>query len=1209
MSILKKYFLFFLLLNLVCLTKNDKINLNKEENNIYAEIRNFLNLLKSNPNNILNKEYMNDTITNFAEKYNITFINPMIDDLLFNESKTFVNDTFDVVKNNISDINVLDYIINILDYLEVNKNINMSIVFYELHNFVNYPGMDKVLSYFREYSNVTYGLFEKIISFSKYSDLYFSIDVNFMKYSDILQKFFYDFLRYYNDTYKLAELVAKFFNDNYDKDHFTFELFINLDLPQLKLLSKLIHFSSHIFEAIKEAFFEDYSTAVILFEPLFWLKETIIIYLNLIKNWGDEKYFFNYLPEAIRIIKEAEKFSKDLSFLLNYMSYDRIKEAIIRNSSVEDYLNLVTGNLMKKAESFFMEEGLLKNDFSEDCKYLINNVYFSNYTYTTAFFLKKVFIDSTKNKNDFLTYENCIEKKDFPEIKDLNFTVKPIFVIGIVDDIKNKNKFKNSLLNEKYNYISSLCFPYGLYKEDNKEMCSTEDYNKLIKATLRFVSDMNTSEINTFNIKDNKFLPREYFYCILSIILILSPLIIRIFIFLYKIIQSKRYENENKLINVQENSSTNSKKAKLISEKYNPPNWYKYLFSYFNIKKNLMELFNFNSNETHFNNFNGITYIKGILGISMFLYILGLIFLILFNFPIKITSQFSLYNTIANPFYIFIFLAVRYFSRMIFSCSGYILSFKFISFIEQEQKNYFFKFLFRQSYKYILLILVALFMRYSLYYIDTIISGKRHPLMEIYRYNLKNNDKYFFGGLFSFLLFSEGNNEFKKRQNLIQYFYLPLNEMFLFIFGILLLSIGYKYKLRIDYIIIILGIILYIIKIIIGFNYYYNKDYFPTLYFYLYNYGELMLNPLFNLPYYLIGMYFGLINFAIQKGIALYKMDSSDSYSLIEMIEKHKDKYDEESYIKNNDDNDNTNIVNNIEFDKLNLDSESQGRRSFDNSSSKSVEEESELNNSYKLKRKKKKVSKPKKKSNESYQTREKNINNENSERKGELNEKIKEMPFLISPLKFLNFHRRINRKNILRIGYLLIFFIILFISLFHITIILRIRREKQGKNIEIYSLEDMISNNSLNIFYFFDIEIIIFLFNYAAFIIYSIVDNSSDMIDFINNRYWSFFSKCYFSFTVISTPIIIYIFYQSESAVGLSIGNIFLYFSIDIFFILLGAILFYSCFEFPFKKIFKTYFIKEEIINIEYEEEKEENINEQEIDQDDDQDLISALN
>jgi len=28
-----------------------------------------------------------------------------------------------------------------------------------------------------------------------------------------------------------------------------------------------------------------------------------------------------------------------------------------------------------------------------------------------------------------------------------------------------------------------------------------------------------------------------------------------------------------------------------------------------------------------------------------------------------------------------------------------------------------------------------------------------------------------------------------------------------------------------------------------------------------------MLNPLFNLPYYLMGMYFGLINYSVQKGI------------------------------------------------------------------------------------------------------------------------------------------------------------------------------------------------------------------------------------------------------------------------------------------------------------------------------------------------------
>ena len=35
-----------------------------------------------------------------------------------------------------------------------------------------------------------------------------------------------------------------------------------------------------------------------------------------------------------------------------------------------------------------------------------------------------------------------------------------------------------------------------------------------------------------------------------------------------------------------------------------------------------------------------------------------------------------------------------------------------------------------------------------------------------------------------------------------------------------------------------------------------------------------MLNPIYNLPSYLIGMFFGLINYSIQKGINLYGVDA-----------------------------------------------------------------------------------------------------------------------------------------------------------------------------------------------------------------------------------------------------------------------------------------------------------------------------------------------
>ena len=153
---------------------------------------------------------------------------------------------------------------------------------------------------------------------------------------------------------------------------------------------------------------------------------------------------------------------------------------------------------MKKISNYLTEELFVKKYFSPDCEYLIKNIFFSNFTETTLFFIKKLLIDSTNNKNDFLTYENCLEDKNFWELENLNFTVKPIFVIGIIDDINNKNKFKNSILNEKYNYLNSFCLPYGLYKNEKyitKSMCTAEDYNKIISF------EKNISYIKTIFIK------------------------------------------------------------------------------------------------------------------------------------------------------------------------------------------------------------------------------------------------------------------------------------------------------------------------------------------------------------------------------------------------------------------------------------------------------------------------------------------------------------------------------------------------------------------------------------------------------------------------------------------------------------------------------------------------------------------------------------
>ena len=76
-------------------------------------------------------------------------------------------------------------------------------------------------------------------------------------------------------------------------------------------------------------------------------------------------------------------------------------------------------------------------------------------------------------------------------------------------------------------------------------------------------------------------------------------------------------------------------------------------------------------------------------------------------------------------------------------------------------------------------------------------------MMEILKYNLEKYHESYFKNFFTFLLaYIGGDSSFEKKQNIIQYFYMPLNEIFLFLLSVIFISLGYKYKLRNDIIII-----------------------------------------------------------------------------------------------------------------------------------------------------------------------------------------------------------------------------------------------------------------------------------------------------------------------------------------------------------------------------------------------------------------------
>ena len=52
----------------------------------------------------------------------------------------------------------------------------------------------------------------------------------------------------------------------------------------------------------------------------------------------------------------------------------------------------------------------------------------------------------SKNKNDFLTYENCLAEENFKFKNSIYGNVTPVFLIGIINDFETQKKFKKSYL-------------------------------------------------------------------------------------------------------------------------------------------------------------------------------------------------------------------------------------------------------------------------------------------------------------------------------------------------------------------------------------------------------------------------------------------------------------------------------------------------------------------------------------------------------------------------------------------------------------------------------------------------------------------------------------------------------------------------------------------------------------------------------------------
>ena len=925
-----------------------------------------------------------------------------------------------------------------------------------------------------------------------------------------------------------------------------------------------------------------------------FIKNRLKIFLENLVNFLDIEGPYNGYTD-----EEKEDFKKVLFLFIN-TTYDQIELL----------------NLSKSCNKLF--------------EHTFNNTIDSNKPYQLRRkFLNEIILNLIVNKNDFLGFNKCIQDSELiSEFAEDNKSlgINPIFYFAFVKDLKKNIEFKSSTSIEKYFYTIGLCLLNSdknkAFQDGEVKYCDEEDYIKLIQFLLSLTSYIGDVELEVFNLrdKDDYFPNKEILKHFIPLFILLIPFSIKIFLFsCKKIIIKKRKKGSiiNRLTGESTPDSESEEDNDLQRNSYDStldkkededfliitPTWYKLLENIFNLCKNGKELFNLS--DKNFNNNLGLSYTNALIGINMFLTVIGQTYFVLFNLPIKDFGIWSFYNTIYFPLYIFIFIGLRYSPRVIFSCSGYTLSYKYLSFIAKKPGYYFGKFILLLNYKYFLLVIIILFTKYSLYHLQILLS-QNLPTWEIFLKKVLQKPESKIKIILNFITFKIFDIKIDKdrfSQDIFSYFWIPLNETFFFIFGTILISLGYSCKISIDYVIIALIIFLYIGKIIYYYAYYYHKEkIYTTLYYYMFEYGKLMLNPLFNLPYFLIGMYFGLINYSIQRGTS--ESNRNSDYSRICNIkETGKIEEDEQklaikkSIIKTNtDDSYNRNSINLEDYEEENNDKKTPRISKINTELLKLEAIKTETNKSAEIKSNNrhifdinKGIIDLKNKSEESNLFGLRDSNETSSLQ----NEDIYEMPFLKAPTIIKLFMRKTKKSMIYIFILIIMSIIILIFPLSHYIFISKYsnihfsdKKYNKGELIKRLSLEKVIPNKTLNCFYLIDIELVIFFLHSGFFILY--MRGQETINEFFSHIYWSFFNKIYFSFILVLNTIILYNFYHSDNIIKLNTYTIYVYSFVNMFVILIFMILFYIYLELPLKKLFK-YLIRKYDINEEYEEDENE--------------------
>jgi hypothetical protein len=548
-------------------------------------------------------------------------------------------------------------------------------------------------------------------------------------------------------------------------------------------------------------------------------------------------------------------------------------------------------------------------------------------------FAQKFLKDSTKNENDVGSYQDCLtmsyKTKDNVYSSQIKKNISYI-VFNVENSTLNKNGDVRSDLDS---FMFGACLPKGCTNLDYKNIFYKACLN-LNALEYLYYDDIKVINLNEGKIQFNGFTVLSMMPFVVILVIFFFSLIPAIPVKIFRCCFKKNHKNlileKNKQIekttenisNFSEFVENNFNKVETHTNTMTDTSRVNAFAKCFDIAENSNTLMTNESKD------NGLNIVNGLRGITMILMVIGNTFRTLYLSPIKIFCRVTFRDLITKYSFTLVIFGRRFGPALLFAYSGYVLIYKLFSYLDDQVENMEWKDLKRsdgsptesqrvnknskdivdsndnllisndlsnkdgnfsliyhayndyrknlsvllllrfvglQAYKYIIYILSILFFEFSFYTLFTI-SNSPGPIWVYFKINIidRFNSLYMIAMVFLFSSFSNATNY------TYDIFWMAGNEILYFLLSTVLLFYAYKKNLRLDIFLLILIFLLVVGKLIIYILAF--PDILPSMVFQKHNFYYVLKNPVYNGNAYLIGLFFGMINYCVQRSISFEKL-------------------------------------------------------------------------------------------------------------------------------------------------------------------------------------------------------------------------------------------------------------------------------------------------------------------------------------------------